>query len=38
VTAPIVSATSLGQWQDLLAATQLELDRPAIERLNAASA
>ena len=38
VTAPIASATSLEQLQDLVAAAQLQLDRPAIERLDQASA
>ncbi len=37
VTAPIASATSLTQLQDLLDATRLELDASAIERLNQAS-
>jgi len=38
VTAPIASATSVEQLQDLVAATRLELDRFAIETLNEASA
>ena len=38
ITAPIASATSLEQLNDLIAATQLELDRASIERLNNASA
>src|ERR1022692_4165665 len=38
ITAPIASATSLGQLTDLIEATKLELDRPAIEALNQASA
>ena len=38
VTAPIASATNLGQTTDLIEATKLELDRPAIEALNQASA
>ncbi|HUJ17735.1 MAG TPA: aldo/keto reductase [Nitrospirota bacterium] len=38
VTAPIASATSVEQLQDLVAATRLELDRSAIETLNEASA
>jgi len=38
VTAPIASATNLGQLTDLIEATKLELDRPAIETLNLASA
>jgi aryl-alcohol dehydrogenase-like predicted oxidoreductase len=37
VTAPIASATSLEQLDDLIAATQLELDKDAIARLDAAS-
>lgn len=38
VTAPIASATTPEQLQELLAATELRLDAAAIERLNAASA
>lgn len=38
VTAPIASATTLTQFEDLVAATRLELDAAAIEALNAASA
>jgi hypothetical protein len=38
VTAPIASATTLEQLHELVAATQLELPRGAIERLNQASA
>ena len=38
ITAPIASATSLDQLKDLIEATELELDRPAIELLNQASA
>jgi aryl-alcohol dehydrogenase-like predicted oxidoreductase len=38
VTAPIASATSLEQLQDLVAATRLRLDRDSIERLDQASA
>lgn len=38
ITAPIVSATSLEQLQDLLGAVNLELDRASIEILNQASA
>ncbi len=38
ITAPIASATSLEQLDDLIAATQLELDQAAIEKLNQASA
>lgn len=38
ITAPIASATSLEQLNDLIEATKLELDRDAIERLNRASA
>lgn len=38
ITAPIASATSTKQLQDLLDATSLKLDLSAIERLNQASA
>lgn len=38
VTAPIASATSLEQLNDLIEATRLELDGPALELLNTASA
>jgi aryl-alcohol dehydrogenase-like predicted oxidoreductase len=38
VTAPIASATGLGQLQELIAATRVELDRAAVEQLNQASA
>jgi aryl-alcohol dehydrogenase-like predicted oxidoreductase len=38
VTAPIASATSLSQLQELLASTRLELGASAVERLNRASA
>ncbi len=38
VTAPIASATSVEQLQDLVKAAQLTLDRQAIERLDQASA
>jgi aryl-alcohol dehydrogenase-like predicted oxidoreductase len=38
VTAPIASATSIGQLDSLMAATKLELDADAIKRLDAASA
>ena len=37
VTAPIASATSLDQLQDLVKATELKLDRQDIDALNAAS-
>jgi aryl-alcohol dehydrogenase-like predicted oxidoreductase len=37
VTAPIASATSLEQLNDLIEATKLQLDRDAIELLNRAS-
>jgi aryl-alcohol dehydrogenase-like predicted oxidoreductase len=37
ITAPIASATTVGQLGELVAATQLQLDREAIEQLNAAS-
>jgi aryl-alcohol dehydrogenase-like predicted oxidoreductase len=38
VTAPIASATSVEQLEEIAAATELELDDGAIERLNEASA
>jgi aryl-alcohol dehydrogenase-like predicted oxidoreductase len=38
ITAPIASATSLTQLQELVGATTLKLDREAIEQLDAASA
>jgi aryl-alcohol dehydrogenase-like predicted oxidoreductase len=38
VTAPIASATSLAQLDDLIAGTRLELDEAAIGLLDAASA
>jgi len=38
ITAPIASATSLEQLNDLIEATKLRLDQAAIELLNAASA
>jgi aryl-alcohol dehydrogenase-like predicted oxidoreductase len=38
VTAPIASATSEKQLRDLVAATELKLDRAALDRLNSASA
>ncbi|HEX8890961.1 MAG TPA: aldo/keto reductase [Pyrinomonadaceae bacterium] len=38
ITAPIASATSLEQFNDLVKATKLELDDAAIEQLNNASA
>ena len=38
VTAPIVSATSVEQLQDLLKSTEVKLDGTAVERLNQASA
>jgi aryl-alcohol dehydrogenase-like predicted oxidoreductase len=38
ITAPIASATSLGQLTDLIEASKLELDRLAVETLNQASA
>jgi aryl-alcohol dehydrogenase-like predicted oxidoreductase len=37
ITAPIASATSVEQLQDLLKATTLKLDRSSIELLNQAS-
>jgi aryl-alcohol dehydrogenase-like predicted oxidoreductase len=38
ITAPIVSATSLEQLNDLVEATRLELEQSSIELLNRASA
>ncbi len=38
ITAPIVSATSLKQLEEVLAAASLELDAGSVERLNQASA
>jgi aryl-alcohol dehydrogenase-like predicted oxidoreductase len=38
ITAPIASATSVEQLNELVQATQLELDRESIEKLNKASA
>ena len=38
ITAPIASATSVGQLNELVAATKLHLDQAAIEQLNIASA
>jgi aryl-alcohol dehydrogenase-like predicted oxidoreductase len=38
ITAPIASATSLAQLEDLVAATRLKLDGEAIKQLDAASA
>jgi aryl-alcohol dehydrogenase-like predicted oxidoreductase len=38
ITAPIASATSLAQLEDLIAAPRLKLDKEAIGELNAASA
>jgi aryl-alcohol dehydrogenase-like predicted oxidoreductase len=38
VTAPIASATTVAQLNELVAATKLQLDRAAIDELNAASA
>jgi aryl-alcohol dehydrogenase-like predicted oxidoreductase len=38
VTAPIVSATSVEQLQDLLKSTEMKLDGAALQRLNQASA
>ncbi len=38
ISAPIVSATSLPQLQDLLAAIKLELDQVSLQQLNQASA
>jgi len=38
ITAPIASATTVDQLRELVAATELKLDRAALEQLNAASA
>jgi len=38
ITAPIASATTVDQLEELVAATQLNLDQAAVEQLNAASA
>jgi aryl-alcohol dehydrogenase-like predicted oxidoreductase len=38
ITAPIASATTVAQLNELIAATKLQLDRAAIDELNAASA
>jgi len=38
ITAPIASATSVEQLNELVGATRLELDRESIEKLNRASA
>jgi aryl-alcohol dehydrogenase-like predicted oxidoreductase len=38
ITAPIASATSLNQLEDLFASTRLKLGAPAVERLNQAGA
>lgn len=38
ITAPIASATSVEQLNDLIEATKLELDQPAVELLDQASA
>ena len=38
ITAPIVSATSVEQWQEIARAAELKLSGSAIERLDAASA
>jgi aryl-alcohol dehydrogenase-like predicted oxidoreductase len=38
ITAPIASATTVDQLAELVAATQLKLDRAALEQLNTASA
>jgi aryl-alcohol dehydrogenase-like predicted oxidoreductase len=37
ITAPIVSATSVEQWKEILKAVDVKLDSAAIERLNASS-
>ena len=36
ITAPIASATSMAQLEDLIAATRLKLDRDAVRQLDAA--
>jgi aryl-alcohol dehydrogenase-like predicted oxidoreductase len=38
ITAPIASATSLAQWEELAGAVRLELPRDALASLDAASA
>ena len=38
ITAPIVSATSVPQWNEIVKAVDIRLDGSAVERLNAASA
>jgi aryl-alcohol dehydrogenase-like predicted oxidoreductase len=38
ITAPIASATTVEQLNELVAATRLNLDKSDIEQLNAASA
>jgi aryl-alcohol dehydrogenase-like predicted oxidoreductase len=38
VTAPIASATNLNQLAEIIAATEIKLDREAIDLLNQASA
>ncbi len=38
ITAPIASATNVNQLQELIQATQIQLDRNSIEKLNVASA
>ncbi len=38
ITAPIVSATSVEQWKEIVGAAELKLNASAIERLNEASA
>ena len=38
ITAPIASATTVDQLNELVAATRLQLDKADIEQLNAASA
>jgi aryl-alcohol dehydrogenase-like predicted oxidoreductase len=37
ISAPIASATCVDQLRELAAATQLKLDRTAVEQLNTAS-
>jgi len=38
ITSPIVSATSVEQWNEIVKAVEIKLDASAIKRLNAASA
>ena len=38
ITAPLVSATTVEQWNDIVKATQLQLNASEMEQLNQASA